>query len=92
MQNRTLRKIYRELCKYGGSISAQTGVQVDLDRSLDFEDTPLLTIRKYLAWHRLLDTFNETDIRELDAKDAGQTLMAPDIVLEGLAAMRLYDY
>ena len=80
VQNPTLRKII---------ISLQVSVPLDhtgvsrLDRSLDFVDTPLPQFGQ-LAWHRLLDTDNETHIRGL----MGRMLDQPDgakIVLEGLA-------
>ena len=80
VQNPTLRRIIVSLqlaVPFG-----QTGIS-RLDRSLDFEDTPLRQFGN-LAWNRLLDTFSETDIRGLVLK----VLYRPDgtrIVLEGLA-------
>ena len=80
VQNSTLRKII---------VSLQVSVPLDhtgisrLERSLDFVDTPLPQFGQ-LAWHRLLDTDNETHIRDL----MGKVLDQPDsakIVLEGLA-------
>ena len=80
VQNPTLRKIIVDL-----QLSVplgHTGVN-RLHRSLDFDDTPLWQFGR-LAWHRPLDTFSETDIRDL----ALRILDRPDgarIVLEGLS-------
>lgn len=59
-----------------------------LHRALDFDDTPLQQFKE-LVWYRPLDTFSETDLRDLMLK----VLDRPDgakIVLEGLD-MRLGD-
>lgn len=84
VKNLTLRKIIvaLQLSVPLGS----TGVN-RLHRSLDFDDTPSWQFR-FLACHRPLDTFSETDIRDLmlrilDRSDGAR------IVLEGLS-MRLY--
>ena len=84
VQNRILRKFIVRL---------QVSVPLDdtgvyrLHSSLDFEDTPLPQFGN-LAWHRPLDTFNETDVRDLMLR----ILDRPDgaeVVLDDLS-MRLY--
>ena len=84
VQNRILRKFIVRL---------QVSVPLDdtgvyrLHSSLDFEDTPLPQFGN-LTWHRPLDTFNETDVRDLMLR----ILDRPDgaeVVLDDLS-MRLY--
>ena len=84
VQNRLLRKFIVNLQRW--IPSGHKGVD-RLRRSLDFDDTPSQQFKE-LVWHRPLDTFSETDIRDLMLR----ILSRPDgakIVLEGLA-MRLH--
>ena len=84
VQNRLLRKFIVNLQRW--IPSGRKGVD-RLRKSLDFDDTPPQQFKE-LVWHRPLDTFSETDIRDLMLR----ILNRPDganIVLEGLA-MRLH--
>ena len=80
VQNRLLRKFIVDL--HLSVLLDHTGV-ARLHRSLGFDDIPLRQFEK-LAWHRLHNEFNETDVRDLMLR----MLDKPDgvrIVVEGLA-------
>ncbi len=88
VQSRILRK---SIVRLQVSVPlGDTGVP-RLHSSLDFEDMPLPQFGN-LAWHRPLDTFNETDVRDLmlrilDRPDSAQ------IVLHGLSMrLRVLEY
>ena len=88
VQSRILRK---SIVRLQVSVPlGDTGVP-RLHSSLDFKDIPLPQFGN-LAWHRPLDTFNETDVRDLmlrilDRPDSAQ------IVLHGLSMrLRVLEY
>ena len=80
VQNRLLRKFIVDLHL---SITLDHAGIARLHRSLDFDDTPLEQFQK-LAWHRLPNTFNETDVQDLMLRMLNRPVGA-SIVLEGLA-------
>ena len=84
VQNSTLRKFIVHLQL--GVPPGHAGVD-RLHRSLDFEETPLRQF-EYLAWHRPLDKFSETDIRDLMLRVLDRPNGA-EMVLEGLS-MRIH--
>ena len=84
VQSHSLRKFIVNL-----QLSVPSGrAGVDrLHRSLGFDDTPLRQF-EYLAWHRPLDTFSETIIRNLMLRVLDRPNGA-EVVLEGLS-MRIH--
>ena len=87
VQNRLLRKFIVDLHL---SVSLDHSGVARLCRSLGFEDIPLRQFEK-LAWHRLPDIFDETNIRDLMLAMLDKAAGAR-IVLEGLRLRTLNEH
>ena len=77
VENRLLR---RAIVSLQISVPVDAGSVERMRRALDFEDTPLWQFRD-LAWHRPLDAWSETDLRDvllkmIDRPDGARTVLS----------------